>query len=96
MKRKISSWTLLENKKSMKHESDGNTNCNWCTRYSHQRIDTGTAELGNKRTSGDNPNYSIIKIDQNTEKSPVNLRKVVVTQTPVKDHQLTLVGRTLK
>ena len=31
---------------------------------------TGTRGLGNKRTSGDHPNYSIIEIDQNTEESP--------------------------
>ena len=40
--------------------------------------------------SGDNPNFSIAKISQNTEKSPVKLRRLVVTQTPVNDHQLTL------
>ena len=38
--------------------------------------------LGNKRTSGDHPNYSIIKNGQNTEKSPGDLRKLVVTHTP--------------
>ena len=36
-----------ELKKSMKHESDGDTNCNWRARYSHQRISTETRELGN-------------------------------------------------
>ena len=46
---------------------------------------------GNKRTSGDHLNYSIIKIDQNTEKSPGDLRRLAVTQTPVENHQLTLV-----
>ena len=39
-----------ELKKTMEHESDGNTNCNWCTRYSHQRIGKETGGLGNKRT----------------------------------------------
>ena len=29
--------------------------------------------LGNQRTSGDHPNYSIIEISQNTEKSPGDL-----------------------
>ena len=32
----------------MKHESDGDTNCNWCAWYSHQRFGTGTGGLGNK------------------------------------------------
>ena len=57
----------------MEHESDGDTNCNWCIWYSHQTIDTGKGGLENKRMSGDHPNYSIIKIDQNTEKSPGDL-----------------------
>ena len=73
-------------KKTMEHESDGNTNCNRCTWYSHQRINKGTGGLGNKRTSGDHPNYSIVEIGQNTEKSPGDLRILDVTQTPVKDH----------
>ena len=46
-----------------------------------------TRGLGNKRTSGHNPNYNIAEIDQNTEKSPGDLRRLVVTQPPVKDHQ---------
>ena len=53
----------------MKHESDGDTNFNRCTRYSHQRISKETGGNGYKSTSGDHLNYSIIKIDQNTEKS---------------------------
>ena len=40
--------------------------------------------------------YSIIEISQNTEKSPGDLRRVAVTETSVKDHQLTLMGKTLK
>ena len=36
----------------------------------------GTGELGNKRTSGNHPNDSIIKIGQNTEKSPGDLRSL--------------------
>ena len=62
----------------MEHESDGDANCNWCTRYSHQRIDKGTGGLGNKRTSGDYPNNSVIKIDQNTKKIPGNLKILAV------------------
>ena len=37
-----------------------------------------------------------MEISQNTEKSPGDLRRLVVTQTPVKNHQLTLVWKTLK
>ena len=80
-----------EVKKTMEHENNGYTNCNWHARYSHQRIGTGTGGVEKKRTNGGHPNYSIIKIVQNTEKDPGNLRRLVVTQTPAEDHQLTLV-----
>ena len=40
--------------------------------------------------SCDYPNYSIVKVEQNTEKSPGDLRRLAVTQTPVKDYWLTL------
>ena len=35
-------------------------------------------------------NDSIIENGQNTKKSPGDLRRLAVTQTPVKNHQLTL------
>ena len=35
------------------------------------------------------PNYCIIEIGQNTEKSPGDLRRLAVAQTSVKEHQLT-------
>ena len=75
----------------MEHQGDGDINCNWCTWNNPQRIDKGTGRLGKKRTSGDHPDYSIIKIGQNTENSPRDLRRLDVDQTPVEDHQLTLV-----
>ena len=36
-----------ELKKTIEHESDGDTDCNWCAWYSHQRIDKETGGLGN-------------------------------------------------
>ena len=59
-------------------------------------IGKGTEKLRNQRTSGDYPNYSIIKIDQNIEESPGDLRRLAVTQTSVKNHQLTQLRKTLK
>ena len=43
--------------------------------------------LGNWRTSGDHPNYSIVENDQNSEKSPGDLKRLVVPQTQVKEHK---------
>ena len=51
---------------------------------------TGTGGLGNKKTNGNHPNYSIIEIGQNIEKSSGDLRRLVVTQNSVKDHQMSL------
>ena len=39
-----------------------------------KRINKRTEGLGNMSTSGDNPNYRIAMIGQNTEKSPGDLR----------------------
>ena len=40
--------------------------------------------------------YGMIEIGQNTEKSPGDLRRLAVTQTPVKNHRLTLMWKILK
>ena len=49
-----------------------------------------------EKTGQDHPNYCIIEILQNTEKSPGHLKRLAVPQTPVKDHQQTLIWKTLK
>ena len=77
--------TLLENWKTMENENDDDINCDWCTWYSHQRIDIGTGGCGSKKTSGDHPNYSIVEISQNTKKNPGDLSRLAVTQTPVEN-----------
>ena len=46
--------------------------------------------LGNKR-SGDNPDFSIIKIGENTGKSPGDLRKLAFIQTLIKKTPLKLI-----
>ena len=52
---------------------------------------TGIGRFGNKRMTGDHANYSIIEISQNTEESPGDLKRLAVNQTPVRNHQLTMV-----
>ena len=39
-----------------------------------------------KQEYGAHPNYSIVKISQNTKKSSGGLKRLAVTQTPVEDH----------
>ena len=77
-------------KKPVEYESDNYTIYNWCSGYSHQMIGTRTGALSNNGMGGDCRNYSIVEIGQNTEKSPGDLRRLTVSQTPVKDHQRTL------
>ena len=81
---------VRELKKTMDHEGDNYTNRDWCFWYSHQRIIKGTGGPGSWRTSGDHPNNYIMVIGQITEKNPEDLRRLAITQTSVKDHQLTL------
>ena len=50
----------------------------------------GTGRLENKRTSKDHPDHCIIKVSQNTEESPGDLRRFAITQTLVKVHQVKL------
>ena len=49
----------------------------------------GTGRVENQRKNPDHPDYRMVEIGQNTEKSPGNLRNLAVT--PVKNHQQTLV-----
>ena len=52
--------------------------------------------LGSWLTGRDYPNDTITENGQNTEKSPGELRRLAVTQTPVKNNQLILMWKTLK
>ena len=52
-----------------------------------KRIIKGPRRYGSWRPSGGHPNFTIIENGQNTEKSSGDLRKLAVTQSPVKDHQ---------
>ena len=47
-----------ELKKTIKHKSDGDTNCNRCARYSHQRIGKRTGRIKRK----EHPNDNTVKI----------------------------------
>ena len=75
-------------KKTLEPESDSNTNCNWCARYSHQRIGSGIGGHGNKRMSCDHLNNGVFEIRQNAKKSLVDLRRLALIQLPLQNHQL--------
>ena len=74
----------------MEHESNDCANCDWCVRHNNYRIIKRPGGLGSWQTGRDYPNDSIAKNGKNPETSLGDLRRFVVTQTPVKNHQLTL------
>ena len=80
----------------MEHESNGDTNFNWCSWNCPQMLGQWTRKVENRRRSRDHPKYSSLKIGQNTEKSSRGLRRLAVTPRLVKDHQLTKVWKTRK
>ena len=69
----------------MEYEGDVDINCDWCARKNPQNIVKRTGRRRNQKTCGDYPDYNIIKIGQNTEKWPGDLRSLAVTQTPVRN-----------
>ena len=72
---------------AMETEVENFTNREWWFQYSNKKIIKG---FGGWRRSGDHPNYIIIDNSQITEKSPGDLRRLAVTKTTVKNHQLKL------
>ena len=69
----------------MKHEGDDDTNLYEQAYISLQRLEKETGRLGNQRMNREHLDYSTVEVAQNTEKRPANRRRLVVTQTPVKD-----------
>ena len=67
----------------MEYENDGDNDYNWCTWNSSWGINNEIGRHGNKKTSGDHPDYNIVKIGQNIEKNLGDLKRLTVTQTPV-------------
>ena len=66
----------------MEHEGDGNTNSNWCARNNTQSQGKGTGRFRNWKTIEYHPKYSIVKIGQDIEKSPGDLRKTCCHSDP--------------
>ena len=65
--------------KTMEHEGDGDTNCNWCTWNNPQRIYKRTGRLKKRRKNSDYQDYYIIMVGQNIENSPGKFRSLAVT-----------------
>ena len=79
----------------MKYQSDDYTNLIGALDTVTKGLVKGPGDL-EITMSWDHPNYCIIEINQNTEKSSGDLRRLAVSQTSVKYHQLKLMWKTLK
>ena len=80
----------------MELEGDDDINWNWLAQYDPQKLGKGVETNWKSEIDWNHPNNSSTKIGQNTEKSSGNLGRLAITQTPVKDHQLTLMRKTRK
>ena len=78
----------------VEHESDGDTSCHWCSQNGSQSLGKRLVVL---ETGGrDEISQGTAKVGQNTEMSPGDLGWLTVAQTPVNDHQRTLMWKALK
>ena len=77
-----------EQEKTVKHDGDGDTNYSWNNPH---RLERKTGAIGKQRKNRDYKDLSITEIGENTEKSPGDMRRLIVTQTLVKVHLLTMV-----
>ena len=66
----------------------------WWTWNAPRRFGNKTGEIKNQRKNGDDQDHRIIKIGYNMQKSPEDLIRLAVIQTPEKDHQLMLMRKT--
>ena len=76
--------TKKNKKKTGKHESTGDKiviGALWTVPKGFESGE-GTGRIGNRRKNRNYPSYRIVKIGQITEKSPGDLRRLVVTQIP--------------
>ena len=77
----------------MEHEGDSDTDCNCRVRNDPQMLGKSAGKVENRRTNRSHPKSTIVEIGQ---KSPGDMKRFVFTQTPVKDLQLTLMGKLVR
>ena len=82
--------------KIVEHEGNGDTCCDWRGWNGPLRLGKGAGRDENQEMNRGNQNYCMVKIDQNTEKSHGDLRRLAIIQSPGKGSQLTLVRKTCK
>ena len=90
-KRKQKDWQILGScqraEQPVEHEGDRDINCSWYAGNSPQRFGKMTGGIKNQKNQ-EHTDRITAKISYNTQESPPDLKRLTVTQTPVKDHQL--------
>ena len=71
-----------ELKNANEYESNSDTNCNWWTWNAPERLSEGAVRDGNRWAIRNHPGNRIVDIGQNTDKSPIDSRRLAVNQTP--------------
>ncbi len=61
----------------MEYEVNGNTNCIGEFGTALQKLGKGNGRVGNRRTSRENLNDSIVKTGRNTKQSPGDMRRLI-------------------
>ena len=74
----------------VKHVGGNDTNCSSSAWNGPKRLGKKNGATKNR----DHLDHSIVEIDQNTQKRHGDPTRLAVTQTPVKDHQATVVWKT--
>ena len=80
----------------MEFAVDGDTSYSWRTWNNLQKLSKKTGGIGNQKKNKNHTDDIILKISRNIQGSPGDQMKFAVTQTPVKDYKLKLMGKTLK
>ena len=71
--------------KGMGYVVDSDTNCDSALGTDPKWLESGQEDL-NSENNQDYSDYSIVKIGQNTEEIPGDMRNLVVSQAPMKYH----------
>ena len=81
----------------MEHEGDNYTNRDWLLLGTITKgLVKGLEDLKDGGRMETIQTTTLLRTGQNREKSPIDLRRVVVTQTPVKNHRLKVMWKILK
>ena len=75
----------------MEHKGDSNINDSWSNWNNSKELEKEARGTRDLRNNCDHLDHRTTEIGLNTQKSPVELRRLAVAQTLVKNHQLLVI-----